>query len=299
MRIVVTGGAGFIGTSTVERLRAADLEVLVADLHAVDDGHFSRCIDVLELEQVREVLSGADAVYHLAGPVLETTRRDPFGSSRVQFLGTLNVLEACRAESVPTVVLASSFYVYDGLPPEDIVNESSALDPARMELFGALKLAAEQLVLAYSAKYGLEYVILRYGSAYGLGEGSNLIQTFLAAGERDEVLEVWGKGVRTNQYTYVGDLAEGSVLALNTRNEIINLISPEETSTGELALLMKERFGFEASFLEDKPEGASVPYMSSRRAIRQLDWKPTPLEDALEQLAHELDIPGVTREPAR
>jgi nucleoside-diphosphate-sugar epimerase len=68
----------------------------------------------------------------------------------------------------------------------------------------------------------------------------------------------------------------------------VNLISPEETSTGELATIMEERFGYKSRFREEKPEGASVPYMSARKAIRELGWKPTPLVDALDELNAQL-----------
>ena len=69
----------------------------------------------------------------------------------------------------------------------------------------------------------------------------------------------------------------GAVAALSADDEIFNLISPEETSTGEIALMMRETFGFEVTFLRDKPEGKSMPYMSPRKAIRHIGWKPTPL----------------------
>jgi UDP-glucose 4-epimerase len=283
MKIIVTGGAGFIGRSVCRHLREEGHEVATVDIRP--DGPDAPIVDVLDLDQLRGAFRGADVVYHLAGPVLETTRQRPFESAQVQFTGTLNVLEACRMEDVPKVVLASSFYVYDGLRPEEIVNEYSPLDPASMELFGSLKLMAEQLVLAYAKKFGLEYVILRFGSAYGLGKGaSNLIQTFLDAGLRGEVLEVWGSGKRINQYTYVEDIAAGCVAALRASNEIFNLISPEETSTGELATILSERFGFDVRFLTDKPEGASVPYMSPRKAIRQLEFEATPFLEALDEM---------------
>jgi UDP-glucose 4-epimerase len=282
MKIVVTGGAGFIGRPLVQRLRQEGHEVVVADLKPPPGE--GKPVDILDFEQLRGVIDGADAVFHLAGPVLDTTRKDPFGSSLVQFTGTLNVLEACRTTSVDKILVASSFYVYDGLPPEGIVNETSRLDPSAMELFGALKLMAEQLTLSYGTQYRFKHVILRFGSAYGLGEGSNLIQTFLHSAVQEGKLEVWGPGTRMNQYTYVEDIAEGCVLALQAEDKIFNLISPEETTTGELAHLLGARFGIKPEFRVDKPEGDSVPYMSSRTAMRALGWKPTPLPAALEYL---------------
>ena len=288
MRIVVTGSAGFIGKAVVTQLRQEGHDVVVADVRADGDERNLQILDVLDLQAVREVVTDAGVVYHLAGPVLETARSDPFGSSRLQMNGTLNVLEACARESVPKVVLASSFYVYDGLPADGIVNESSRLDISGMELFGSLKVTAEQLVQAYSKKTGLRFTILRFGSAYGWGAGSNLIQTFLDTGLHGESPEVWGVGLRLNQYTHVNDIARGAVAALPSDNEIFNLISPEETSTSEIALMLREIFGFEVTFLRDKPESKSMPYMSPRKAIRHLGWRPTPLVEGIKALETQL-----------
>jgi nucleoside-diphosphate-sugar epimerase len=286
MKAVVTGGAGFIGSALVRHLRAAGHDVIATDVRGCDGPSASvRRSDIMDLDQVKEAVAGADVVYHLAGPVLDTARRDPFGSSRLQLGGTLSVLEACRAAGVPKVVLASSFYVYDGLPGDGIVNEASRLDPARMELFGSLKLAAEQMVMGYARKFGLRFALLRFGSAYGDGEGSNLVKEFLDAGLEGRVLEVWGQGLRSNQYTYVEDIARGAVAAANVDDEIVNLVSPEETSTGELARLMCRRFGFDMRLLPDRPEGADLPYMSARKAERLLGWSTTPLQVALTLLA--------------
>jgi UDP-glucose 4-epimerase len=285
VKTVVTGGRGFIGRSLIEQLRAAGHDAVAADVQATEgEGGIGPRVDVLELDGLREAVAGADVVYHLAGPVLDGARRDPFGSSKLQLSGTLNVLEACRTTGVPKVVLASSFYVYDGLPADGIVNESSRLDPSRMELFGSLKVAAEQLVLGYARRFGMRFGLLRFGSAFGWGDGSNLVQELLNAGLADRVLEVWGRGLRSNQYTYVEDIARGAVAALRVDDEVFNLISPDETSTSELARLMCRRFGFHMRLLTDKPEGADFPYMSSRKAARLLGWTAMPLADALDSL---------------
>ncbi|HKF75139.1 MAG TPA: NAD(P)-dependent oxidoreductase [Candidatus Dormibacteraeota bacterium] len=299
MKVVVTGGCGFIGRSLTEHLRAAGHDAVAADVRVPEEsGEGVRRVDVLDLDELRAAVSGAGVVYHLAGPVLGTARKDPFRSSTLQLAGTLNVLEACRATGVRKVVLASSFYVYDGLPADGIVNESSRLDPSRMELFGSLKVAAEQLVLGYARRFGMRFVLLRFGSAYGWGEGSNLVQEFLATGLAGRPLEVWGPGLRSNQYTYVDDIARGALAALDVDDETFNLISPDETSTSELARLMCRRFGFEMRLLMDKPEGPDFPYMSARKAARQLAWTITPLEEALDTLVAQ-QFASAPREPAR
>jgi len=150
-------------------------------------------------------------------------------------------------------------------------------------LLGAFFLVGATVPLA-----AVNFTILRFGSAYGWGAGSNLIQTFLDAGLRGESPEVWGVGLRLNQYTHVNDIARGAVAALPSDNEIFNLISPEETSTGEIALMLREIFGFEVTFLRDKPEGKSMPYMSPRKAIRHLGWRPTPLVEGIKALETQL-----------
>ncbi len=286
MKIAVTGGAGFIGGAVVVRLKDLGHQVVVLDLReSSNNGAESRVVNVLDLEQVKEGVKGADRVFHLAGPVLEFCRRNPYEASVLQTAGTLNVLEATRLEKVPKVILASSFYVYDGLPESMIANESSPLDITRMELFGAVKFASEKLVETFAAKYGLEYVIYRFGSAYGWGNCSNVVKTFMEAGWRGETIEVWGKGLRRNQYTYFEDIAAGCVLGMERRNEIYNLISPEETTTGELAQLVRAKFGFDVVFKETQSEGASMAYMSPRKGMQQLGWVPTPLAEGIDKMA--------------
>lgn len=288
MRILVTGAAGFIGSRLVEGLEQHGHHVWGMDLrpvpgrsqHAVGD-----VTDLLKVERVAESIGALQAIVHLAGPVVEQTRRHLAPSCQAQLIGTLGVLEACRRLGIPKVVLASSFYVYGGLPPEAVANEATVIDVDSLELFGAIKLMSERMVKAYAKSYGIEYVILRFGSVYGynpLAGGSNVIRTFLEMGLRGEPIVIWGPGRRRNQYTLLEDIVEGAIAALAASNETFNLISPEETTTGELGLHLRERYGFDVVFDHDKPEGPSMAYMSSRKAQKQLGWRPTELEKGIE-----------------
>jgi len=290
MRIAVTGGSGFIGSRLVQMLLQEGYYVVVVDLNPPQSNQAVevRIADVEDLQDTKAALRGIDVVYHLAGPVVDAMRRNPYRGYRLQLNGTLNVLEACRQNGVRKVILASSFYVYDGLDPDMVVNEQTPLDIRRMEAFGAAKLMSEAMTMEYSAKYGIQYVILRYGSAYGWGNCTNVVKTFLETALRGEPIEVWGQGRRRNQYTYVDDIAAGSLLSLHSVNEVYNLISPEETTTGELAALLKRRLGADVVYNTIQKEGPSMPYMSSRKAMQQLGWKPITLEEGVERMLQQV-----------
>ncbi len=276
--VAVTGGSGFIGARLCRRLRA--------------DGHAVRCLDikdggnpdfapvnVLHAPIPTAALAGAAVVIHLAGPVVDHVRRQPYSTIDLQVRGTLNVLDACRRASA-AVILASSFYVYSGIPEDAVVNECTALDLLAVDPFGAAKLMAERAVMLHGDAYGLPWSTLRFGSAYGRGQCSNIVQSFLQAGEAGESFPIWGRGRRRNQYTYVEDIVDGIVRALDARG-VYNLISPEATSTAELAALFAELYGFEAVFDEDRADPPSMPYMVSRRAEEELGWRPRPLREGI------------------
>lgn|GEM_PF-1861858 len=286
MKVAVTGGSGFIGTRLVKKLIDVGHKVVVIDLiepETKSDVNV-RITDLMDFQQTKAALKGVDVVYHLAGMVVNTTRKNPYKAVLLHSEGTVNVIEACRTNDIKKMFYASTFYVYDGISEKMLVNEETPLDILNMELFGSTKLLGEAIIKDYSRKYGLEYVIFRFGSAYGTGRCSNVILTFIDLGLKGEPIEVWGQGKRRNQYTFVDDIAEGCLLAMDRTNETYNLISPEETSTGELAELLKKKYGFEVVYNTIQKEGPSMPYMSSRKAILELGWKTTPLEKSIDQI---------------
>lgn len=287
MKVAVTGGSGFIGSRLVQKLSEKGYEVIIVDIKKpeknVEDKNVEvKIVDVTNREETIKALKGCNLVFHLAGFVLGDMRKRPYEGTLLHVNGTLNVLEACRINSIDKIFYASSFYVYDGIDEKEIVNEETRLDIFKMELFGATKLMGEVLIREYSKKYGIKYVIYRFGSAYGPGKCTNVIKTFIEAGLRGEPIEVWGKGKRRNQYTFVDDLVNGCLLGMDEINETYNLISPEEKTTGQLAELLKKKYGFEVVYNPVHKEGPSMPYMSSRKAIKRLGWNPTPLEKGIE-----------------
>lgn len=289
MRVAVTGGSGFIGRRLVRKLLEEGYEVVAVDVNETENSNVEvRLADVTDLGESRSALKDVEAVYHLAGYLVEPMRIKPYEGTVLNINGTLNVLQACRMNHIKTILFASSFYVYDGINEKMIVNEETPLDVLKMELFGATKLVGEMLVKEYSQKYGLSYVIFRFGSAYGAGNCSCVVRTFIDSGFKEEPIEIWGEGNRTNQYTYVDDIIEGCILGISQTNEIYNLVSPETTTTGQLAELLKKKYAFDVAYNKLKKEGPSMPYISSKKAIDKLGWSAKSLQEGIERTILEM-----------
>src|SRR2546430_4700126 len=255
MKIGVTGGSVFIGSRLVDALTRNNHDVLSIDLvpPARKEGFGFVQADLTSYEKTERVIEGLDVIYHVAGTVLEQVRADPFRASEININITRNIAEAARKKDVDKIIFASSFYVYDGIDPEAIVNEATPLNTIKMEMFGGTKVFGETLLKEYSKRYGIIYLILRYGSAYGPGgQGSNVIKAFLDSATGGRTIDVWGPGNRRNQYTYVDDLAKGSLLSFSKENEIFNLISPERSSVRQLTEIISRKIPVKVNFALDK-----------------------------------------------
>lgn len=289
MKIAVTGGAGFIGARLAQALSSAGHEVIIIDRVQPPTPMplETRIADITSLNSMQSALEGVEVVYHLAGLVLDTVRKNAFGGFTINAMGTLNTLEACRLNDVRRFLFASTFYVYDGIPAEEHVNESTLVQAAKMELFGFTKLAGEAQIKEYARRHKFEATILRFGSAYGPGNSSNVVRTFIESALAKQPVDIWGSGARRNQYTFVDDIAQGCVLALGAPGETFNLISPETTTIRELVDLLKRKLSFQVTFDTSKKEGASMPYMSSEKAQKLLKWKPIPIEEGIKRTLKE------------
>ena len=228
MRVAVTGGAGYIGSTLVKRLvedghHAVSLDSLMngdyGPLQALGLGGRAvlHVADIRDGERAEEILEGSDAMAHLAAlPGLVKCRENPEEAASINVYGTYRVLEAARRLDIRRVVFCSSAAVY-GRPSELPVKESHPLRP--LNLYGVTKLAGEKLMEAYHDNYGIETVSLRFGNVFGVGLYTNydtVIPKFVRLGLRGEPLTVYGDGDSSRDFVHVEDVVRAVVLSLKS-----------------------------------------------------------------------------------
>ena len=297
MKVLVTGGAGFIGSHLMRKLLAEGAEAV-----ALDNLSFGRRENLLpemelveadvlgdELDQV--VAAGHfDAIVHLAGQTLVgTSIEDPATDAEQNILATIRVLEAARKNGVSRVVFSSTAASYgDVLESELPIKEAHKLSP--MSFYGLSKVTVEQYLELYHRIFGLDYVVLRFANVYGERQGDGgeggVISIFTKSIAAGNEITIFGDGEQTRDFVYAGDIAAGIWAALHTAtpNAAYNLSTQTETSLRELVNILSNIAGRR---IEPKygPERAGDIYksmLSNARARRGLGWKPAvSLEDGL------------------
>lgn len=257
-RILVTGGAGFIGSHLVETALDQGYDVRVFDdlstgslrnLEAVEDNphlEFMRG-DVRRVRQIGVAFDGVDVVVHLAALVsVPLSIKAPASTLITNTLGTLNVLDKAVRGRVRRMVYASTCAVY-GEPPEVPVREDSPLSP--LSPYAASKLAGEAICDAYAATHGLETVCLRFFNVYGRrqspGPYSGVVTSFLDCLRRDLPITIYGDGAQTRDFINVADVADAilraSVAGMNSAakgSAKINVGTGSGVSINDLAALI-------------------------------------------------------------
>jgi UDP-glucose 4-epimerase len=227
-KILVTGGAGFIGSHTVDALLANDHSVTVFDdfssgKHAnLPLSHPSLRVmtgDIRNAGAVRDAIAGVTHVLHLAAQIsVRSSIADPVGSCSQNVAGFLNVLQAARAAGVRRVVYASSAAVY-GVPGELPLKETSPTAP--ISPYGLEKLINDQYAALYRNLFGLSTFGLRYFNVYGPRQDpaspySGVISKWSAALSAGAPLRIFGDGRQTRDFVFVADIARANVLALSS-----------------------------------------------------------------------------------
>ena len=287
-RILVTGGAGFVGATLVRQLAEAGQRVRVLDNYSTGDAAHLAGVDAEQIEgDIRDAdaldaaLAGVDAVVHLAaaGSVIMSIA-DPAANFDVNVLGTFRVLDAARRAGVERTVQASTggALIGNATPP---VDESSL--PKPISPYGASKLAGEGYAHAFAAAYGLRTVALRFANVYGpwSEKKQGVIQMFFRAIRAGEPLVIYGDGSASRDYTHVDDIARAIGLALDRDvpgGTVLHIASGVETTVRELAGLCRDAAGAPDHPVEYRPARAGEVgrnFASYDLASKELGYAPS------------------------
>ena len=281
MKVLVTGGSGFIGSHVVDKLRDKGIEVRVYDMvlptYRKDIEYYQGSL--LDFDALGMALSGVDAVIHLAAIAdVKDVYEEPHYSEAINVRGTINVLEAARhSGNIKRVIYASTTWVYSDCKV-NFVDETTPLPPPA-HLYTATKLASEYYCIAYSKLYGLETTILRYGIPYGpRARGGAVVPIFVNKVLNGEPLTIAGDGSQFRKFVYVEDLAEGNVLALKSiaKNRIYNLDGKEKITIRQIADTVQKILDKEVKIehIPARPADFSGVEVSSTLAKKELGWEP-------------------------
>jgi UDP-glucose 4-epimerase len=255
-RILVTGGAGFIGSHLVDALRSQGFDIVVLDdLSGGSRDNLSShlgepdfCLvegDVRNEADVKRALEGVDAVFHLAAAVsVDLSVKNPLLVDEVNVGGTLNVLRESLEAGVKRFVYASSCAVY-GEPAHLPIDEGHPTRP--ISPYAVSKLAAEHYCRVFYEVYGLETVCLRFFNVYGsrqvVGPYSGVIVKFVDRLKRGRQPIIYGNGEQTRDFVFVRDVVDACMCAMRRKNcvgEVINVGTGAETSISKLAKFLAE-----------------------------------------------------------
>lgn len=278
MRALVTGGAGFIGSHVVDKLKDKGIEVRVYDTviptYRKDIEFYQGSI--LDMTAVGFAMSDIDVVFHLAAVAdVKDVYQEPHYSESVNVRGTANVLEAARKGKIKRVIYGSTTWVYSEAEKNDVSEVTPLHAPSHF--YTATKLAGEYYCQSYSKLYGLEVTILRYGIPYGpRARDGAVIPIFVKRALNNEPLTIAGDGSQFRKFVYVEDLAIGNVMALKTiaKNKIYNLDGNEAITIRQIAETIKKILGnVTIEYVSERPGDFSGKKVSSDLVKKELGWE--------------------------
>ncbi len=251
MKILVTGGMGYIGSRIVQKLEQENYEVTILDnfsTNIVTDTSNRHVVkaDITDFESLKkiELSNGFDAVLHLAAQSSGVASfKDPEHDLRVNILGTLNMIRLCDHLKVPRILFASSFTVYGDNAQHEMLSEDLPCDPK--SLYGLGKLTGEYYLKIYAEKLGISWNALRMFNVYGPGQDlsrkdQGIVSIFLSYVKEGNYIPVQGKLERFRDLVYIDDIVDAWILCLkkNIPNQIFNIGSGVKTTIGELINLI-------------------------------------------------------------
>ena len=294
-KVLVTGGAGFIGSNIVDELINRGYEVVVIDNESADENDRfywnneaeNYRYNICDYDKIEPLFKDVDYVFHLAAQSrIQPAIKNPVYTVKVNCEGTANILQASREHGVKKVVYSSTSACY-GLMNEPPLHEDMKTDC--LNPYSVTKVAAEDICEMYTRLYGLKTVIFRYFNVYGnrqptKGQYAPVIGLFKKQKDNGEPMTVVGDGLQTRDYTNVSDVVNANILAAESDdvggNELINIGAGKSYSVMDLV----EMIGGEHIYIPPRPGESRHTLADISRANMLLKWNPkVSLEDWLEE----------------
>ncbi|MCF6138729.1 NAD-dependent epimerase/dehydratase family protein [Pseudalkalibacillus berkeleyi] len=296
MKIMVTGGAGFIGSHLVDELIKQGHKVVVVDslvngdLENVSPEANFYHMDINEpgLHDVM-VHERPEVVYHFGAQIsVEHSNRNPLEDSFTNVNGTLKILNYCVELGVSKIIFASSAAIY-GVPELLPIQEGHPLSP--ISFYGVSKWSAERYITMYEKRFGLNYSILRFANVYGPRQNSlgqaGVITKFIINKLENKPIIIFGDGEQTRDFIYVKDVVQSCIRALTKGDhQIINISSGKEVSVRQLASVISKLSRQPFNYIYEQVVEGDIPNscLANQHAKFSLDWKPnTLLEEGLKE----------------
>jgi UDP-glucose 4-epimerase len=296
MRVLVTGGAGFIGSALVDRLAHDGHEVTVVD--DLSTGHLDNLADAFASGRVEHaevdvagpelaaVVAGArpEVVFHLAAQIdVRRSVADPVHDARVNVLGSVSLARAAAESGARRLVFAGSGGTAYGEPDPADLPVGEDYPPRPTNPYGVAKRSVEDYLASFRELDGLEWVSLRLGNVYGPRQDphgeAGVVAIFCNRLLSDEPVTIFGDGRQTRDYVFVEDVVDAFVAAASGRDEAVgsrlNIATGTETSVVELYAALREVTGFgpEPAFAPARPGELQRISLDPQRAARLLGWQ--------------------------
>ena len=285
MKMLITGGAGFIGSNLVDQLISEDNEVHVVDNFSsgkkenCNDKAIYHKLDISSLDNfgaLKKIFQDVDTIFHCAAIArVQPSIQNPIHYEKNNTIGVVNSLKAAVDSKVKRFIYSASSSAYG--PTEKLPSiESDPVNP--ISPYAAQKYYGEVVCKMFSEVYGLETVSLRYFNVYGEkqnlgGAYATVVGIFLDQLQHDKPLTINGDGEQRRDFTYVGDVVKANIFASISkkvgRGEVINIGSGANISINEVANMIGDKFKFEKALKEPFANLASI-----EKAKNLLDWEP-------------------------
>jgi UDP-glucose 4-epimerase len=290
-KVIVTGGAGFIGSNLAKFLSKENHTIVIDDLST---GNINNIKDLIEGKQIdfikgsitdfdllKEKFKDVDFVFHQAAiPSVPRSIKDPVLSNMVNVNGTLNVLIAAKENNVKKVVYASSSSIYGDTPS---LPKKEEMNPCPLSPYAVSKLASENYCQVFSSVYDLSTIALRYFNVYGprqdpTSEYAAVIPRFITRIFNDKPPTIFGDGEQTRDFTYVDDVVNANILAAESKTRgVFNIAGGKRISINSLAALIMKLIGkkLEIEYKDFRPGDVKHSLADITKANKSFNYKPS------------------------